>query len=254
MADHSLMKLGKGPVKRDERTLSLRHYFPKLPTPPTEYDCATGVLDWPMYLNDQIGDCTCAAAGHMIEVWTAIVEGHPTAVPNSEILSAYEALSGYDPSTGANDNGAVELDVLNAWRKGQIFSDYPLEAFVSVDTNRVDLVKIGTWLFAGAYIGIALPITAQSQEVWDVVPDAGPDGEPGSWGGHAVPVFGYNDKGVILCTWGQLKSATWAFWHAYVDEAYVAIPVEYDKLGTKPAANGFSEAQLLKDLAAFPKG
>ena len=69
-----------------------------------------------MMHNDTIGDCTCAAAGHLVMEWTANV-GAETTPADADILAAYSAITGYDPKTGANDNGAVETDVLNYWRK-----------------------------------------------------------------------------------------------------------------------------------------
>jgi len=52
------------------------------------------------------------------------------------------------------------------------------------------------WLFGGAYIGVELPISAQRQDVWDVPANPGPDDEPGSWGGHAVYLVGYDLRGM----------------------------------------------------------
>ena len=62
-------KLGKLPVRTDVRTLSLARYIEraKLPPPPPDLDLAEAVPEWPMYGNDRIGDCTTAAAAHMIE-------------------------------------------------------------------------------------------------------------------------------------------------------------------------------------------
>ena len=76
-------KLGKLPVRTDVRTLSLARYVDKakLPSPPDAFDETTQVHDWPMYANDRIGDCTIAAAGHMIEAWTAAGQGKPVEVP-----------------------------------------------------------------------------------------------------------------------------------------------------------------------------
>ncbi len=70
-------KLGKLSVRTDVRTLRLRKYvdLPALPTPPERIDLTARVGDWPMYANDTRGDCTTAAAGHMIEAWTAAAAG-----------------------------------------------------------------------------------------------------------------------------------------------------------------------------------
>ena len=65
--------LGRLPVRRDVRTLALARYVDRaeLPRRRRHLDLTKRVPDWPMYANDRLGDCTCAAAGHMIEAWTA---------------------------------------------------------------------------------------------------------------------------------------------------------------------------------------
>ena len=67
--------------------------------------------------NDKIGDCTCAAAGHLIMEWTSLAQPKMFTPTDPQIVAAYSAITGYNPKTGANDNGAAELDVLNYWRK-----------------------------------------------------------------------------------------------------------------------------------------
>ena len=38
------------------------------------------------------------------------------------------------------------------------------------------------------------------------------DDAPGSWGGHAVDVVGYDDAGLTVVSWGALLRASWDFW------------------------------------------
>src|SRR5579862_9457428 len=111
------VQLGKLPVRVDVRTLSLARYVDPavLPAPPAALDLATAVIDWPMYANDRIGDCTCAAAGHMIEAWTAAAHERAVEVSERAVLSAFDAVKIVDPMTG--EAGAVELDVLKYWRR-----------------------------------------------------------------------------------------------------------------------------------------
>jgi hypothetical protein len=105
--------LGKLPVRHDRRTLRLASYVKAAPLAPPSCSWNKRTPRWTMMLNDSLGDCTIAAAAHMIEYWTADTYGGTGHVVNDkEILTAYSAVSGYDPSTGQNDNGAVELDVL----------------------------------------------------------------------------------------------------------------------------------------------
>ena len=70
--DPRKLKLGKGSARHDPRALLLASYItPDLPSPPTSFDLTTKMpADWGMMDNDQIGDCTCAAAGHLIMEWT----------------------------------------------------------------------------------------------------------------------------------------------------------------------------------------
>jgi len=72
--DPRKLKLGKAAARHDPRTLLLASYVtPALPTPPAAFDLASKVKSWGMMDNDQIGDCTCAAAGHLLMEWTANV-------------------------------------------------------------------------------------------------------------------------------------------------------------------------------------
>src|SRR5271165_6633587 len=81
------------------------------PAVPTLVDYASKVASWPEYDNLTVGDCTCAALGHAVQAWTTYGEGETVTLPQPVIIDLYEAVSGYDPVTGANDNGAVEQDV-----------------------------------------------------------------------------------------------------------------------------------------------
>src|SRR5579863_10126474 len=70
--DPKKLKLGKQRARHDPRTLLLASYVtPALPVPPTQLDLASKINSWGMMENDQLGDCTCAAAGHLIMEWTA---------------------------------------------------------------------------------------------------------------------------------------------------------------------------------------
>src|SRR5689334_8985486 len=72
MTDHSRMKLGRHGVRHDPRTLKFGRYLrPGPPPPKVAVDWSSRVSEWGMMMNDQLRDCTCAAAGHLIEVWTA---------------------------------------------------------------------------------------------------------------------------------------------------------------------------------------
>jgi len=168
---------------------------------------------------------------------------------DTQIVQAYSAITGYNPKTGANDNGAVETDVLNYWRKTGI-ANHKITAYAGLEPGNHNHVQEAVYLFGGCYIGLALPISAQSQTIWSVPPGgATGTGAAGSWGGHAVPVVAYNSSGLTVITWGALKKMTWGFWDAYCDESYAIISPDFLKKNKAP--NGFDLAALQQDLKAI---
>lgn len=240
------MKLGKLPARHDVRTLRLARYVDRaqLPAPPQSLDETRHVADWPMYANDRVGDCTCAAAGHMIEAWTAAASGDAAEVSEHAVLAAFDHVKVVDPATG--EEGAVELDVLKYWRKTGI-GRHRIGAFASVSVHDHGMARAGAYLFGGLYLGIALPLTAQTQDVWDWTGSLAGDARPGSWGGHAVDVVGYDADALTVVTWGELKRMTWSFWDRYVDECYCLLSRDFVAGDTAP--NGFHLAELKADLA-----
>ena len=241
-----LGKLGKLDARVDRRTLALARYVDRraLPAPPPGLDLAAAVEDWPMYANDRIGDCTTAAAGHMIEAWSAAASGRAVEVSERAVLEAFDAVKMVDPVTG--EEGAVELDVLKLWR-GRGIGGHAIGAFAAIDLADHGLARAAAYLFGGLYIGIQLPLRAQAQRVWDWTGSLeGPDA-PGSWGGHAVDIVGYDESGLTAVTWGMLQKLTWSFWDHYCDEAYCIISADFLADGVSPA--GFDLGALERDLA-----
>jgi hypothetical protein len=235
------MKLGKKPRRYDRRTLRLARYLtPQLPPPPPAVTNSKTVTSWGMMLNDTLGDCTIAGVGHAIQVWT-LAQGNEVTAPDSTVLQYYEQWDGYNPNDPNSDQGGVELDVLNDWRQSPNgFDGHKLLAFADPDPQDELHVKQAILLFGGLYIGLELPVSAQTQDVWNV--DTSPNGQPGSWGGHCVFVPDYDAETLTCITWGQLKKMTWAFWGTYCDEAHALLSTAWQP------PTGFDMAALQADL------
>jgi hypothetical protein len=255
-------KLGKRGPRIDTRTLKLSKYLtPKLPPPPVRMGYVDKVQSWPMFLNDTLGDCVIAAAGHMIQQWTTYASsGAPVILSDQEILLGYERVGGYVPGDPSTDNGCDMLTALNYWKKIG-FGGHKIGAYVSVDyTNRTE-VKTAMWLFGNVYIGVALPASAQDPTqtgkypCWQV-PKYGPtqDGSPGTWGGHAIPAVGYSDDktdpGTEVITWGSVYDMTWNFLDAYCDEMWAVLSPDWVSKVSAKAPNGFKVKSLQDDLMA----
>lgn len=246
MADHSAMKLGRKALVTDSRTLRLAAYLrPQLPDPPQAADWTRGITAWGMMRNDQLGCCTIAGAGHAIQVWTANTGAMQT--PSDAAIEEYYARwDGYLPGDPATDNGGVELDVLKSWKRQGLAGNHLL-AFADASVANLQEIRQAIHLFGGVYIGLDLPRSAQTQEVWDVAAGDGSQTLKGSWGGHCVFVPRYEPNSFTCITWGGLKTMTVAFWQAYCDEAHALLDASW--LETVQAPSGFDKIQLLADLA-----
>lgn len=230
------MKLGKLSPRHDDRTLRLANYHDTVTLAPPAVVAPRNV-SWGMYANDRLGDCTCASAGHMVINWTDLGK-HERSPAEADVIALYDLVN------GGQDKGAVEIDVLNAWRNHGLGAD-KIAAYAAIDLKDHEKVKLATYLFGGCYIGLALPLSAQSQvgKIWTV--GRGANGAPGSWGGHAVNVVGYDWYGLTVVTWGQLQRMSWGFWDRYCDEAYAVIsPADWDG-----SVRGVNLDSLKADLA-----
>jgi hypothetical protein len=241
-------KLGKRPPVIDDRTLRFGSYLkPTLPAPPPSVNYGTKVPAWPMYYNDQYGDCTCAAAGHMIQNWTANA-GTEVTVPQSSVLSFYEHFVGTPPPP---DEGCDMLSVLKYWRSTGL-DKHEVKAFAALDLKNQTEAQNALFLTGGIYIGVALPDFATTGDMlktpW-VVPKGGPVGNaaPNPNNGHCIPAVAYDATGLTVVTWGEAKSMGWDFYDAYTDEAFAVVSEDFvNRSGETPA--GFDLAAMLNDL------
>lgn len=238
-------RLGRKAARFDKRTLRFSKYLAASLTPPHSLNWGGKISNWGMMLNDQLGDCTCAAAGHCIMDWTSNA-GVLVTPPDSAILTAYEAVGGYVPGDPSTDNGAVELDVLKYWQTTGV-SGHKIGAFVSIDPHNIQHMKIAMWLFGAVYTGVTLSQAdmdaAQGGEtVWNYNKGA-------SIGGHAIPGIGYNATGIQFVTWGAVQTATYEWAYNRVDEAYAIVSQDWLE-NTGNAPSGFNIAQLTSDLSS----
>ena len=381
-------RLGKLPPRLDTRTLQLADYLrsPRatssgqgtalpakraLPPAPCSLDWTSKIPSWPMFSNDTLGDCTAAAAAHMIQCWTANA-GDAFTPADAQVIAAYSATGHYVLGNPATDQGAVELDVLSFWRQ-QGIAGHKIDAYVAFSPQNFEHTRQAINIFGGIYVGLTLPLSAQNQDVWDVVPrttflsrvtaffrrsracacptkslsrigagflecglsaetggstplchrisslvtaadsitshgcdgvrsspnhssnvhdstfssrfnsnlDAKPhsrislkrpvgqrqtlphvprifriftnerarnDTDPGSWGGHAVPVLAYDSDTLTCITWGAKKRMTWKFFARYCDESYAPLSPDWlNPHGRTP--EGLDRDALQADLA-----
>jgi hypothetical protein len=195
-----------------------------LPPTPAVVDYASKVRLWPMYLNDQLGDCTCAGIGHSVQAWTAYAKGLVT-LPNSAVLDLYERM-GYVPGDPSTDNGAVEQDVLAEVHANGV-GGHKILAYAQVDKDNRAEMKAALNIFGSLYLGVQMPQSAMEQtnagQPWSVV-----EGSPIE-GGHCVVAQRWDTSAapIEVVTWGQLQRVTDGWWEANGTEAWAVITQDW---------------------------
>jgi hypothetical protein len=192
-----------------------------------DVDRASEVTEWPMYVNDEIGDCTVAAQAHCYTAMSVFAGKPQPLFSDREIVKGYTAVSGYDPATGANDNGAEMQDVLKYnlthGMKDLSGKTHKITAYAALG-RPTDVLLLSECLktFGAVYVGINCPESAQEQfgQIWTYVP-----GSPIE-GGHAIGLhrrMPYSSRiGVWdFSTWGALQWVNIPFISHYVEEAWV---------------------------------
>lgn len=241
-------RLGRTPRGRDPRIPHMSALLAgvQLPPPPASADYTKGMpANLGMMLNDTLGDCTCAAVYHAIQVWTYnATDNHAIDTePDSDVELLYEKACGYKPNTPGEGPGGNEQKVLKyLLRHGaptgtDANTVNKIAAFVEVDPRVTDDVKRTINDCGVAYIGFNVPayIMPAGQEppaVWDYKPA---DANAQIVGGHAVVLAGYDANGARVISWGQYYTMTWAFFGKWVDEVYAIADQDWvDATGKTP--------------------
>lgn len=242
MAD---VRLGKNSARHDPRTFAYAAYRTGVATAPAHAHWGHG-LQFAMLDNDKYGDCVEAGYAHQVQIWGDRA-GMPVVPSDAETVAAYTAIAGFNPADPSTDKGTDILTALGYW-KSTGMGGVQIDAYAALNPrDQAQMSEAIAW-YGGAYIGLQLPISAQGQVGHEWTVTTGKDARPGSWGGHCVPVCGYDEKQLWCVTWGALQPMTWQFMQTYVDEAYVLLAHEWiEASGESPSKLAWG--QLLADLA-----
>jgi hypothetical protein len=258
-------KLGRRPMDRTRPRLILEKYLdPRaslsaagLPAVPVtaDVDRYSQVAEWPMYMNDQLGCCTIAAAGHMFGAWSAYAGTGESLFADDEIVRVYSAVGGYVPGDPDSDQGCVMSDVL-AYLKTAGMTDtagktHKVAGFASFG-NPANEVLLGQVLdvFGSVYVGANIQQHMmdefQAGQVWTWQPG----GEV--VGGHCIPLQRREPAGsrhgiLDYITWAEEQHADFGWQANAVEEAWAVVTEDWITAnGT--SVTGLDLEQLLSDM------
>jgi hypothetical protein len=237
------LKLGALAPKRPYGLSELSVYAKgKIPSPPP-FVPVPAVADWGMFLNDTYGICTLAGVAHEIMAWNVEVNENDPIPTDPQTKTQYFAM------TGGADSGLVEADVLKTWYTDGLFG-HKIAGYAPVNPHDLTGIHQAVAFYGGAYIGVALPASAQQQfasgQTWTVVP-----GSP-IVGGHCVVICGYSQTSVQIVTWGQVANVSYPWLSRYCTEVWSIIPNQFIEAGhgtTLDVASTIDLASLQSDLA-----
>ena len=232
-----------------------------LPPPPPSVDWTHSMPSkLRMMLNDKLGDCTCAAVYHALQVWSSNANPPIDTEPDVDVEQLYILACGYNPRVGGEGPGGNEQHVLayllrhGAPTGPEGKNRHKIAGFVEVDPRNIDDVKRTINNCGVAYIGFNVPQyivpnpPAVPPDVWDVQRN-----DNQIVGGHAVVLAGYDAAGARVISWGQYYTMTWDFFSAYVDEVYaIADQTWIETKGTSPG--GLTLAELEAQMQALKAG
>ncbi len=195
--------------------------------------------------NDRLGDCVIASRGNQTLYFKYAETSKLITISETEIENEYFH------ETGGPDEGLVITESLNAWRKGWKAGGKTLTIKAWAEINRKNPLEVCSTIFAdlGCQIGVELPMCAQAEtdagKPW--AQTTGRGATPGSWGGHCVPLVGYDAKYFYCITWARIQAMTRAWFKKYCSEAYAVI----DAIDTAKKRRLIDSAALASHLSSL---
>jgi hypothetical protein len=196
-------------------------------------DFTTLIKLWPMFLNDTLGDCTCAAAAHAKQVFCALV-GEISTVTDANVSTMYQG-SGWKPGDAASDQGWTLVGAAKWMMTKGLLGTPDITAYAEVSLDDEDAQQVAMELFGGLYEGASMPTSAQTQYqagwIWR---ETNNGQDAGGWGGHCmyrpksliVPSYVQNGRTVHV-TWGGMQTSTYDWDQAYIDELVALVPANW---------------------------
>jgi hypothetical protein len=221
-----------------------------------------------------VGDCTIAAADHLMMSWSAYAQGAPWNFDDGDAESDFAACG------GVNATGLDPENILSHWKaKGltRRIGGNPTPAKIK-DYAALDVIEYAAYkqqvqlciqLLGGCYLGLVLPKFCQttlengkhdwSIQGWTMTEDMiqhAQNNARADDGGHCVAGVGYDAKYIYVITWGVCTAMTWDFLIHYRDPAYAVLCPEacLNANGHSPYAANISALQAAFDALAAAGG
>jgi hypothetical protein len=224
-----------------------------LPPAPPVVDRCSDVTSWPMYLNDELEDCTSAGMLHLLSAMTAASGQTPGGVSftNGTAQSLFSATSGYVAGDAATDEGTTLASVCSFMMSRGVTDTagklHKIAGFAEIaDPQNVYTLRRALNLFGGVYMAFELPDNAEDYFDQDAPwTNTSQPSDPDE--GHCM-VLEYSNLGAPvqgkLITWGAAQPVTDAWLARYTVEAIAVASQDYVDANGE-TAEGYDLPQML---------
>lgn len=244
------LKLGKTPARTGAVKLKFANYVDtsQLPNPPASFGHERLVTNWGMLGNDNAGCCVWSGAGHEVMLWNREA-GKSVNITTTSTLRNYSLVTGYNPVTGANDDG-TDMEAAAKYRRqvGLLDADgkrHKIGAYIALEPGNVTQLWYATYLFDGVGIGVEFP--SQWMDAFNKGRSWGRVSRPKKEGGHYIPGVSKRNRNALIVSWGAVVPLTAAGYSQFNDESIAYLTEE--KLVNGRSLEGFDLATLRTDLA-----
>lgn len=264
----SALKLGRRPHQPDSRDIKLSEILRgvQLPTPASHFGWGLdfGYGGWKMLGNgpdDTVfpgfqgaGDCYWAGQTHSIMEAAHNAKRQVPPFSGKTVIDQYAAYSGFNPQTGANDNGTDVREGLKWHQSKGILDDagnpYKIGTYILLDHENPQELLTALWLFECVGWGMNFPGYAMQQfdrgEQWTWQTPAEFDG------GHWIVLLGRPGEGLWSgVTWGRRQAMTEQFLLNCGEEAWCWLDPERYSAITGKSYQGWRDADLEAYITAM---
>lgn len=230
-------RLGRLPAKASRKALMFTDFVDFLNFPEkTQFWQTKKAFPLRSFGNLQYGSCTRSKQAVAIMRMERLEQRRTVEITDEEVIRVYTDMS--NRLYGGGDNGAYEDDALSEWRNPELTirdvngRPYTIQAFMRLNPFNHRELKAAIALSGAHGIPVCLNLPAAWANVdppadWDIPEGQAPIGNylPGSWGGHSMWCFEYDEVGLWLDhTWMLPRQrVTWRAAAIYLDEAHVVI-------------------------------
>jgi hypothetical protein len=186
------------------------------------------IRTWEIFLNDKLGDCTCASVAHGRMIFAALI-GEALTITDADIERMYEH-SGWKPAESEATDQGWTLEAAAEYAKTIGLLGVPdIDAWAGVNVGDDEAQQVAMELFGGLSSGIECPKSALEQfqegKPWTVVPGSEIAGGHAIW--KAKAVLAGTGLSSVYVTWGGLAPAEEAWDKTYVDEHLAFVPADW---------------------------